>query len=184
MKHIIIAGTVRSGKTTLALNLKNKGYTHYKMDSIKRGFFEALNISTKNWKVVSKLMIKVINRIIEDSYTDTIANQESIVFDTPYIYTKDIKKIKDKNVIIIFLGYSSITKEEVFNNIRKYDKENYWTNELLDNELLKRCEENIKFSKMLKKECKKNNILYFDTSHNRNKVLEYIEKLLEKGVNL
>ena len=37
MKHIIIAGASRSGKTTLALKLAKHGFIHYKMDSIKRG---------------------------------------------------------------------------------------------------------------------------------------------------
>ena len=37
MKHIIIAGASRSGKTTLALKLAKHGFVHYKMDSIKRG---------------------------------------------------------------------------------------------------------------------------------------------------
>ena len=37
MKHIIIAGASRSGKTTLALKFKKEGFVHYKMDTIKRG---------------------------------------------------------------------------------------------------------------------------------------------------
>ena len=35
MKHIIIAGASRSGKTTLALKLAKHGFIHYKMDSKK-----------------------------------------------------------------------------------------------------------------------------------------------------
>ena len=37
MKHVIIAGASRSGKTTLSLKLRERGFTHYKMDTIKRG---------------------------------------------------------------------------------------------------------------------------------------------------
>ena len=62
--HVIIAGTARSGKTTLSLLLNEYGYTHYKMDSIKRGICESFGLKYDNWEDVSPIMCNIINKII------------------------------------------------------------------------------------------------------------------------
>ena len=36
-KVVIVAGCTRTGKTTLSRRLREKGFNHYKMDTIKRG---------------------------------------------------------------------------------------------------------------------------------------------------
>ena len=127
-------------------------------------------------------MVGVINRIIEDFKTDTPKEKEYIIFDVPYIYPKDISKIKDKDVLIIFFGYDSITGNELYENIRKYENNYDWTKKIEDHELRKKCHENVIFSKMLKKECEKYKILYFDTSKNRKEVLERVFNYIRKEV--
>ena len=186
--HIIVAGSARSGKTTLSLMLKNRGYVHYKMDSIKRGICEAYNLQYDNWDEVSVIMATIINRIIKDQTTDTNYLKEDYLFDIPFLYPKDLDLIDINNTLVIFLGYSKLSIEENFNNIRKYDKDNYWTNNINDETLKKMCQENIEFSKYLESECNKYNIPYFDTSYNREEILKKIiifirEKELEHLLN-
>ena len=84
--HIIIAGTARAGKTTISLMLKEYGYVHYKMDSIKRGICEAYNIKYDNWNKVSPIMATIINRMIQDNKTDTNYLLENYLFDIPFRY--------------------------------------------------------------------------------------------------
>lgn len=178
--HIIIAGAARAGKTTLSLMLKEKGYVHYKMDSIKRGICEAYHIKYDNWKEVSPIMSIIINRMIQDNKTDTNYKLEDYVFDIPFLYPKDINLIDTSNTLVIFLGYSQLSYDECFNNIRKYDQDNYWTSHITDQKLMEWCHDNIEFSKFLKKECVKYKIKYFDTSYNRDTVLQEVVKYIEE----
>lgn len=170
--HVIIAGAARSGKTTLSLMLNKYGYTHYKMDSIKRGICESYNLSYDSWEDVSKIMCKIINRIIQDNKTDTNYGIEKYLFDTPFLYPKDIEMIDTSDTKVIFLGYANIDVEEEFKLIRKNDKDNFWTAKISDDELRKWTYDNIEFSKYLESECKKLGISYYDTSQNRDEVLQ------------
>lgn len=177
--HVIIAGTARAGKTSLALKLKDE-FVHYKMDSIKRGICEAYNISYDDWAGVSPVMCRIINRIIEDNKTDTNFQEEKYLFDTPFLYPEDISLINTEETIVVFLGYPKLTAKENFDKIRKYDKENYWTTKIPDDKLLEWCKDNVDFSIFLEEECKKYHIPFFDTSHNREEVLKEAEKFIQE----
>ena len=169
--HVIIAGAARAGKTTLALKLNKYGFTHYKMDSIKRGICESYNLQYDDWEQVSPIMCKIINRIILDNNTDTNYKIENYLFDTPFLYPKDIEIIDTTNTKVIFLGYAHIGVEEEMKLIRKYDKDNFWTSKISDEELRKWTHDNIEFSKYLESECKRLGIAYYDTSFEREGVL-------------
>lgn len=172
--HVIIAGAARSGKTTLALKLNKYGFTHYKMDSIKRGIWESYKLAYDDWENVSPIICKIINRIILDNRTDTNYMLEKYLFDTPFLYPKDIKLIDTSETKVIFLGYAHIDVDEGVRLIRKYDKENFWTSKKSDEELTKEVRENIEFSKYLEKECERLGITYYDTSFDREEVLNRI----------
>ncbi len=176
--HVIIAGTARSGKTTLAMMMNKHGFTHYKMDSIKRGLFETLNLNDNKWENVSPIMCLIINKIIKDNRTDTNYNLEKYLFDTPFIYPSDIEKIDTKDTLVIFIGYAHISVEEEIRLIRENDKEFYWTTKIDDETLRRWTVENIEYSKFLESECKRLGIKYFDTSFDRDKVLEEAEKYI------
>ena len=176
--HVIIAGTARSGKTTLSLLLNDYGYTHYKMDSIKRGICESFNLKYDNWEDVSPIMCNIINKIIQDNKTDTNYQKEKYLFDTPFIYPRDLESIDTSETIVIFLGYAHIDADTEVSLIRQHDKEHYWTNKISDEQLKKWSIDNIEYSKLLEEECKKLNIKYFDTSFNRDEVLEEAKKYI------
>ncbi len=181
--HVIIAGAARAGKTTLSLMLNNEGFTHYKMDSIKRGICEAYNLKYDSWDEVSTVMSIIINRIIEDNKTDTNFLKEKYLFDIPFIYPKDLSLINTEDTLVIFLGYAKASAAKHFLKIRNNDASNLWTSKLDDETLAKNVKENIEFSKKLERECKKYNIPYFDTSFNREEVLkEAKEFILRKEV--
>lgn len=166
MKHVIIAGCARSGKTTLSLKLREKGFNHYKMDTIKRGLDDNFYPGKiKTWRESSPKFAKLISRIIEEADTDIIKDIEWYLIDTCHLYPSDISKTYNKdNTIIVFLGYTNITKEEKLKSIRSNDPKHGWTWKKDDDFLLKSIEEDISFSKEALEECEENNIPFFDTS--------------------
>lgn len=179
--HVIIAGAARSGKTTLSLMLNEYGFTHYKMDSIKRGICESFKLQYDDWKDVSPIMCTIINRIIEDNKTDTNYLKEKYLFDTPFLYPKDIQMINTEDTKVIFVGYAHIEVDEMVKLIRENDLDNYWTSKKTDEELRKETYDNIEFSKYIEEECNKYGIKYYDTSYDREKVFkEIISDIIEK----
>ena len=180
MKHVIIAGSPRAGKTTMSKSLMsgNLGFTHYKMDSIKRGICESYSLKYDDWKDVSPIMCNIINKIIQDNKTDTNYGKEKYLFDTPFLYPKDIEKIDTSDTVIIFLGYAHIDDDTEVSLIREHDEDHYWTTKIDDALLKKWSELNIEYSKILEQECKRLNIKYFDTSYNRDEVLEEAKRYI------
>lgn len=181
MKHIILAGASRSGKTMLSLELLKLGYTHYKLDSIKRGIYgNFVDDDGHKWEEVSPKIAKLIKQMLDDYKTDTNYQEEYYLIDTCHLFPEDALLLKSNDCIIIFLGYSDITLEEEMNNLKLYDKSHYWSNCLSEQKELVKA--NIEFSCYLKKECKKYGFLYYDTGKNRECVFEQIINLIKKQI--
>ena len=177
MKHVIIGGCARSGKTTLSLKLRDKGFTHYKMDTIKRGlddnFYEG---KIKLWTEASPKFAKLIARIIEEADTDIIGGIEWYTIDTTHLYPKDIAKLYNKeNTIVVFLGYPNMNAKDKVKSIRKHDPKNGWTFSKSDEFLEDSAILDIEYSIEAKKQCEENGIVFFDT--------EDFNKGIEKAYN-
>lgn len=179
MKHIILAGTSRSGKTTLSLRLSKLGYMHYKLDSIKRGIYgNFIDDDGHNWEGVSPKIAKLIKQMLNDYKNDTNYQEEYYLIDTCHLFPKDALLLKSSDCIIIFLGYSDVILEEEVEILKRHDKKHYWSNDLPKQKEL--IEANIKFSCYLKEECQKYGFLYYDTGKNREKVFDEIICMLKK----
>lgn len=172
-RHVIVAGIPRSGKTTLCLKLDKLGFTHYKMDTIKRAINQIWDWQESDWYKVSPKMGKLINKILRENRADTVYNHEYYVIDTCHFLPCDVDLIED-DTLIVFLGYKYISVESKVKEMRENDKDYYWSNSLSDNELENMVRENVEFSEVLSQECKKNNVIYFDTSYNRDEVLKSV----------
>ena len=184
MKHIIIAGASRSGKTTLALKLAKHGFIHYKMDSIKRGIDDNFYEKRDDWKEISPKMSHLIWTIIKDSETDQIKGKEFYVIDTCHVYPKDLYTKDMKNTIIIFLGYKDLDIYKKLAEMKKYDADNIWTKNQSDEANLYNLKLGIPYSKYVYEECLKYEIKYFDTSENFNEVIEEAYYYLLKESNI
>ena len=179
-KHIIIAGTSRSGKTTLASMIRKKRsyYNYIPMDSIKRGIFNNfVKTSGKRWPQASPKLVKLMNSITGSNNSNI--NKHFYIFDIPTLYPRDVANLNNKDTIVIFLGYPNITTEKKIELIQKHDPKCYWSYGLSKDKLRKIVVSNIKFSKFLEKECKDLNIKFFDTSKNREVILKKALKYLE-----
>ena len=185
MKHIIIAGCARTGKTTLAFYFYNRGFVHYKMDSIKRAMFKTLSLNIKDWHVISPIIASMISIIIKENNSDKVFNNEYYCIDTCHLYPVDIFNMNLKDTIIVFFGYTNISKEQKLKFIREYDSENIWTSKLDDSQLLHDIDLCIQYSLEVKKQCEELNVPFFDTSYNFSEALDeacmYIESELMRG---
>ena len=76
--------------------------------------------------------------------------------------------------LIIGLTINDITEEELYNNIKKYDTEDDWTYWCDDEELIGNVRYFIDRNKLFNDVFIKYNITTYDTSHNREDVLNQI----------
>ncbi len=174
--HIIIAGAARSGKTTLSKMLRDKGFIHYKMDSIKRGVCKYFDVKTMYWTDFSDGVTTIIEQVINDEVDD------NIIFDTPHISVLDARRLVSDNTIVIFLGYDHMSFDTFYDNIKKYDK-NTWCGKLSYDELKEIFDDSVRYSIENKNACYKYGIPYFDVSDDKmntiNSAYSYILAKLE-----
>ncbi len=175
MKNLIILGAARAGKSTLAQMIHKKyNYSIISIDSFVsalRDCFPSLEITHSNTENKFKLLPPFVF-----SYMKKITNEypeENFVLEGWHVYPSDISKLFcDMNVKIICLGYTKISCEEVFKLLRKNEKENSYTKKMSDEKVKELISNHIEYSKVLKKQSEKNNIKFYDTSFERDNVLE------------
>lgn len=184
MKNIIIGGTVRSGKTTLANVLRvGHNYCVCESDTIVNAFhhvFPELGIvhnkpqSTKeNYK---PFLFELLNGFLKGlKYNGYVT-----VFPGSQFLPCHINEYENKDkYIVIFLGIDSISPDELFQKIRTFDTANDWTHKQTDEFLHRECEKIVAQSKELKTECEKYGFYYFDTANDRTATFEQISKLIK-----
>lgn len=164
-KNIIIIGPPRCGKTTLAKKIVKelKNYTLISQDNFKSSFIgtcKELGIYSINMAIPKKQCFKYLFESMH--YEDDL----NYVVDVSDYDEEVIKSIRDSS-IIVFIGYSDLNSEQLFKNIRKYDKSNEWTYIESDWRLSYYCEHFIKESKYLEKVAKENSYWYVDVSKDR-----------------
>lgn len=175
MENIIILGAARAGKTTLAQMIHRKyNYSIISIDSFVsalRDSFPSLGITHSNTENKFKLLPPFVF-----SYMKKITNEypeENFVLEGWHVYPNEISKLFcDTNVKIICLGYTKISCEEAFKLVRKNEKENSYTKKMTDKKVKELILNHIEYSKVLKEQSEKNNIKFYDTSFERDKVLE------------
>lgn len=180
-KNVIILGAARAGKSTLAQMIHKKyNYSIISIDSFVSALkdaFPELGITHSNTERKFQLLPPFIF-----SYMEKIINEypeEKFVLEGWHVYPKEIKKLfSDLNAEIICLGYTKISCMEALEKIRENESENSYTKSMSDDEVKKLISNHIEYSKELEKQCKENNIEFYDTSFDRDNVLKnIIEKL-------
>lgn len=105
--------------------------------------------------------------------------EENFVLEGWHVYPKEISNLfRDTDVKIICWGYTKISCEETFNLIRKNEKENSYTRRLTDEKIKELITDYIEYGKILKKQCEKNNIKFYDTLFERDSALEETMRFL------
>lgn len=188
MKNIIIGGTVRAGKTTLANLLRQEfGYSKVESDTIVNAFdrvFPQFDITHKNPKLTREKYEPFLFELLNGFCRDLKFTGNVTIFPGAQFLPKNlIKYEKLDKYIVIFLGINVSTKEELFEIIRTNDNEYDWTYKKTDEWLLKFCDNIIKESNILEEECKKYGFYYFNTFYRRDDVMKNICKLINNLQN-
>ena len=191
-KNIIIIGTGRAGKSTLAKKLNEElNYSVIGTDDLSIGFSEGLphlNVVNPNDNKASAATIAPFLA----SYVSALAWRSNYHNGTKYVFEDgkgyfDFDKLvpiweviePDKDYwktqyLIIGLIYPNQTLEQLFNDIRKHDVENDWTYNLGDDELKHLIAECIEYSQNFRNKHQKYDILIYDVSNDREQVLNKI----------
>ena len=199
MKNIIIAGSSRAGKTTLAQKI-NEELNYFVISLDKRvatfqGAYPQLDIRL-NWnrkKTTDNLApflghflgafssshgiayelnlqahaVKENRFVLEGGYFDF----EKIL---PILKMYEIEELKD-NFMLIGLVQNKKTADEFFHDFRKYDTEDDWTYGFNDDELREfATQDAIPFSRSMTDHLVKYGFTIYDTSANREQVLDQI----------
>ncbi len=181
MKNIIILGAARSGKSTLAHMLHEKyNYSVISIDSFVsalRDAFPDLGITHSNtenkFKLLPHFVYSYMKKIIKE-YPN-----ENFVLEGWHVFPSDIYKLfYNENIEIICLGYTKISCDEALKLVRINEKSNSYTKSMSDDKVRELISNHIQYSKILNEQCRNNNIKYYDTSFNRNNVLNDILKEL------
>ena len=176
MRNILICGSPRVGKTTLGKKISiSLGYKYINLDSI----FDKKQ-EEPSWPYPKYYDAKVISHELSSFLIDYVNNLDSdyYVLEGAYI---DIETIYNKlnNTLIIGLTYNDIDSKELFNRIKKYDK-NEWINNFSDEVIKEKCDCFINRNNYYNDCFNKLNILNYDLSNNREEVFNNIINELKK----
>lgn len=174
MKNIIIAGSARSGKTTLAALLKERFpvYSVFHGDCIREWLIALYGKEHASELVHSDnypfAMLQLLDAILKNS-------TQPYIVEWSRFYPSIISNLASyDNCTFLYLGHGGITPEVLFQHCRKYECEMDFTASLSDSDLLKSCMRWAKVDARIMNECISENKPYYDTSKNRLKVLMHI----------
>ena len=160
MRNIIIGGTVRSGKSTLAnLLRKELGYSLFESDTIINAFhktFPELGIVHNKPEQAREKYKPFLFEILNGFCKGLKYHGNPTIFPGSQFFPKHINEYQNKeSFIVIFLGMNDTTPEMLMQKIRQTEDETDWTHKETDERLLKICKSIIEDSLELKKECEK-----------------------------
>ena len=183
-KNILIIGAARSGKTSLAKKfVKENGYSMISLDNIISGLeaYSDLNIHHDGDEndTASRFVPFLIKFFTELSEGSAFYGGIKFVIEGTHI---DFEKLipvlrsdKFKNKYeIIGLTYNDINSNDLYNNMKKYDTEDDWTYWCSDEELRGNATHFVNRNKFFDDKFKEYNITTYDTSYNREEVLEKV----------
>ena len=184
--NIIIAGVPRAGKSTVSHMLsKEFGYQHVSMDSIIAGFekcFPETGVSTycglssmDTLKLISSKMTPFVRAMLDSAEYDEF--EPGMVLDMYQLLPEDYDKyLRDANCEIVYLLTSDITPKERFEIQKKYDTPKDYTFYKSDEELIEGAHYIVEQSILMKEQCEKYGLRYYETAHDREEVIKRLIK--------
>ena len=186
--NIIIAGVPRAGKSTISRMISREfGYQHISMDSINAGFervFPELGINTyadlSSLEILHNISGKIapfIGAMLDSGEYDEF--ERGMVLDVYQLLPDDyMKYISGKNCEILYLITSDVTPEERFDIQKAHDTEKDYTFYKPDEEIREGCGYIVEQSKIMKEQCLKHELPYFETARERERVFKQIMQVI------
>jgi adenylate kinase family enzyme len=171
MNNILIVGSPRVGKTTLAKKIsKELGLIYISLDNIFSSIEELKCWPYKKYDDAKKISLELSDFLI--SFINGLDKDNNYVIEGAYIDIENIySKIND--IKIIGLTYNELDKNSLFNRIKKYDK-NEWINKFSDDVILEKSDCFIKRNNYYNNCFKKLKITSYDLSNDYHKVIDKI----------
>ena len=184
--NLIIAGAPRAGKSTVShLLAKQYGYQHVSMDSIIAGFekcFPETGVSTycglssmDTLRMISGKMAPFIRAMLESGEYDEF--EPGMVLDMYQLLPEDYDRyIRGANCDIVYFITSDVTPEERYVIQKKYDTEKDYTFWKPDEELREGARYIVEQSILMKEQCEKYGLPYYETARNREQAIQQFLK--------
>ena len=180
--NLIIAGVPRAGKSTVShLLSKRYGYQHISMDSIIAGFekcFPETGVNTyqglsslETLRVISSKMAPFVRAMLDSGEYDDF--EPGMVLDMYQLLPEDYDKyIRGANCEIVYFITSNVSPEERFLIQKKYDTEKDYTFYKSDDELREGAEYIVEQSIMMKEQCERYGLPYYETAKQRDLAIQ------------
>lgn len=184
MKNILILGIGRAGKTTLSKMIKEKinSYNILHSDSLKWAMIRAKGEEKyyrehvdeqkefEHGEYFQRTLLELYNSLINQD-----KKKYGYILESGQLYPQIVKEMVDfNNTIVVCLGLGNLSIEDMVNQCIEHDQKDDWTYGLSREYLRKHATDWYNTNKMLKEECPKYGIKYFDTSKNRVETLNNI----------
>ena len=175
--NIIIAGVPRAGKSTISHRLaKQHGYQHISMDSIIAGFekcFPETGVNTyaglssmDTLRLISGKIAPFVRAMLDSGEYDEF--EPGMVLDIYQLLPEDyMKYIHGANCEIAYFLTSDVTPEERFAIQKRYDTPKDYTFYKTDEELREGAGYIVEQSILMKEQCQKYGLPYFETAKDR-----------------
>lgn len=189
-KHIIIAGVPRAGKSTISQMIsKTFGYQHVSMDSIIAGIekvFPETGVDSDanvppldNLTNISAKMSQFIRAMMDSGEYNEC--DYGMVIDIYQLLPQDYIRYIDCSICDIYYFITAdVTPEERYQILKENDTPNDYTFYNSNEENYKSCFEIVDISKLIKKQCVLYGLPFFETSRNRENVINSFLQSLYK----
>jgi len=174
MKDIIIAGPPRAGKSTLARKInKELGHSIINLDGFAWVFryeYPQVGFDDKNGDVINaRIITRFLLRYIEVWYGPKYV-AEGVYID----YDQFFATVNPDDFILIGLHYNSFSEDDLFMNMRKYDREGDWTFNRNEEKLRRDTERFVKDNTYHYEKLVKHGFTVYDVSAEREAVFSQI----------
>ncbi len=181
-KYMIISGVPRAGKSKLSAQVSRRfSYQHISVDSIIAGFeacFPDTGVNTyqglsslETLQVISKKMAPFLQAMIDSGEYDE--QEYGVVFDMYQLLPEDyVNCIDSKRCGILYLVTGDVTPEERFQIQKEFDTPQDYSYYLSDEERMEGCHYLVEQSILIREQCEKYGLPCYETSRNREQVME------------
>lgn len=174
MKHIIIAGSARSGKTTLAAMLKEKypAYSVFHGDAMREWLITLLGKQRASELVHSdeyaESMLFLVNSILDNAACPYIIEWSRL-------YPSAVRKLNSfDQCAFVFLGHGGIAPKALMEQCRRFESKDDFTSQLSDEILCQSCIRWASADQKIFNECTELGYLYYNTANSRKLTLQKI----------